>query len=297
MMKTKKRFKKLLTVTVLTMFLLGMGATSALAHEVFFKLDADGEVGQEHKIDLLWGHFPDDIDPESAYFNAIPGGDLYVVTPTGERVDLELEQLSDRYQATFTPEVGGDHLVIFNHYRGVLDWTHGEPQGMQSIETAAKAFIDVHGDEDIEAWDQVAGLNLEIKALVDVGHLHTDEEMLGQLLYKGEPLANVEVQAVSVEEEVLELITDSDGKFSFIPQTEGPWMMKVAYFDDQITEVDGEDVIGARYTLTAFIDPHGHDDEGQDVAASGGDNFNYLYILAVALFAGAGFLFIKSNKK
>ncbi|MBS4025880.1 MAG: DUF4198 domain-containing protein [Clostridia bacterium] len=285
----KKSFRTIILAIVFSFLV----STWALAHELWFQLDPDGEAGQEHMIELIWGHFPDNIDPESAYFNSIGKGELWVLTPKGERIDLELTKRADRYQAKFTPKIGGDYQVIFYHNRGVLDWAHSEPEGIQSIETAAKAYIDVHDEEETEIWDQLVGLPFEIKAITDVGHLHAREEMESQLLYNGKPLAGVAISVLSPGEAVLELTTDANGIFKFTPDVEGPWLIKAAYFDNSVTQVAGQDVIGARNSLTMLVQPHAHEDDDTAAKASG---TTYIYLLAVVLFAGAGFMFVKSKK-
>lgn len=274
-------------------------SSSAVAHELWFDLDAEGEVGKEQVIKLKWGDFGQFLDPRSRYFDAIAEGELWVLTPDGQRIDLELQELPDRYEARFTPQIGGDHQVIFYHDRGVLDWQHGGPQGMQSAANMTKAFIDVEADDEIEAWDQVADLDFEIKALTDIGHLHTGAEVKGQLLYLGEPLADNNLLIYypgGQYEEPLRLNTDQDGKFSFKVDVSGPWLIKTGYFDDSIEEIAGEAVIGARFTYTMVINPH---DEGESTTPVpvGGNSFEYLYLIAGALFAGAGYLFGKTNNK
>ncbi|MGF7186503.1 putative GH25 family protein [Desulfitispora alkaliphila] len=302
-----KKIKMLALTLVCTMLF----ATSAWAHELWLETDGQGEVGEEHTVDVFWGHFPKNIDPDSAYFDAIAEGQIWLLTPRGEKVDLEMEKLDDRYRVVFTPDMGGDYQVIFYHDRGVLDFRHGEPQGIQNVATTAKAYVNVYGDEDVEAWDQLSGLPFEVRVLTDVGHLHAGEEVEAQLMYSGEPLSQVDIIIISPEEQVTEATTDQEGKFSFTCTMDGPWLIKAGYFDHSIDKVDGEEVLGARFTTTALINSNSYESqaivadeqvEASDTAEVVGDaksdegSSTYLYIIAAVLLVGAGVMFVKSKK-
>lgn len=290
-----KRIKLIACILILMLLL----TTGAFAHEIWIDLDPEGEVGHEHVINVSWGDFGEFLDPRSSYFDSIAEGELWVLAPDGQRINLELEELPDRYVSRFTPRIGGDHQVIFYHNRGVIDSQYGEPKGLQNIEVIAKALIDVEDVEEIEAWDQVAGLPLEIKALTDVGHLHTGGEVRGQLLYFGKPLAGISLHIYAPGgqyEAPLKLTTDQNGQFSFTADEEGAWLIMTSYFDHSVTDVDGQEVIGARYNFTMVVTPH---DDGEYAApeASAGNTgmIHTLYLLATLFFAGAGYMFGRSK--
>ncbi len=259
--------KKFFTLAV-AVFLLGATVLPAAAHELYFSTPDAGQKGKTVEVQLYWGHFPNMPDPESTYFEQVAEGQALLLTPEGEQQELALQAHEEYYKTSFVPRTGGDFQVIFSHDRGVLDWQWSDPQGWQRVYNFAKIYVPVEGEPDIHAYDQAAGLDLEVVALSDVGHLHAGEEFRGELQYLGEPLAGAAVYVVGPagEEEhgsTLELQSNPEGQFSFIPDTEGLWMIKAEYFSAELTEeIDGQVHGGSRYSLTTCIPVHAYGDEG-----------------------------------
>lgn len=289
--------KKILVICVIT--LLTIFAGNAVAHEIYIGIDEDIEVNKQTELRLYWGHFPIP-DPESSYFSSVPDGEFFVVEPDGGRITLSLEAAKDHYRAVFTPSQAGDHWVVFSHDRGILDWTHSEPQGKQSIATYAKALLDVHGDDETVAFSRLMGHDLEILPLVDGGHLHAGERYMAQLLYHGLPLDGVQGIYYGPHDQTGEFITGPGGTFTFIPDVEGDWLVKISYFDDTKSGVGEEELLGARYTTTLLLTPHTHDDDdyvqNPTTTGSGASTYGYVALIVIMLL-GAGFFFIKSNKQ
>jgi uncharacterized GH25 family protein len=83
----------------------------------------------------------------------------------------------------------------------------------------------VHGDDETVAFSRLMGHDLEILPLVDGG----------QGIYYGP------------DDQSGEFVTGPGGTFSFTPDTEGNWLVKVGYFDDTKTGDGGEELFGACY--------------------------------------------------
>lgn len=314
----RSRAGKLAVLTVTLVFILAL-AFPAAAHELYFFNPEEGKQGEAVAVKLYWGHFPNDPDSQSSYFEKVPGGRLYLLAPDGQETDLKIEVRDDHFTSSFTPQTGGDHQVVFVHDRGVLDWKHSEPQGMQRVITAAKGFVPVDGEPDIHAYDRPAGLDLEIIPLTDIGHFHTGTEFRGEVRYLGAPLPGAKVYAVGPEakdshdpSQTVELTSDGSGVISFAPNTEGTWMLKLAYFDgNRPGELDGQNFAGVRYSLTTFFPVHGHEGHGhapdtaaqvppgQSAAAAGGGFSGTALMMgaAVLLAAGAAAFLLLGRKK
>lgn len=279
-------------------------ASAAAAHEVYFVTPEEGMAGEPVEIQLIWGHFPDIPDPESTYFNAIPEGKLYVLTPEGEEIPLTLTAASDHYTASFTPATGGDFQVIFAHDRGILDWQHSDPQGVQAVNSLAKVFIPVDGEPDIHAYDHPANLDLEVVPRTDIGHFHEGDGFTGVLLYLGQPLAGVPVTVGSVAGDAgsyLELTTDEKGEFSFTADKAGTWMAKVDHFDaSRAGEEDGVAYDGARYSLVTYFVAHDHGNDththGAQTSGGLGGTSTWLLIASALLLIGALVFFMRGKK-
>lgn len=301
-----KRMNKLLVAIMCLMLTVTM-ASAASAHEVYFVTPEEGVAGEPVQVKLYWGHFPNDPDPASSYFEQIPGGKLYVLTPQGKEIVLTPTRAEDHYAASFTPATGGDFQVIFAHNRGLRDFQHGEPKGMQIVHALAKAFIPVDGKPDIHAYDRPANLDLEVIPLSDIGHFHVGDEFKGVLLYLGQPLAGAKVSVGSPsadyshdsKEEHLELTTDAKGEFSFTADEAGAWMVKVGYFDsNKAGKLNGVEYLGERYTLTTFFGAHDHSNGSHthDKAGQGTNTTTILLVVGGLLVLGALFMFMRGKK-
>ncbi|ACA60141.1 DUF4198 domain-containing protein [Candidatus Desulforudis audaxviator] len=304
-----------LTVLALTLVFILAFASPAAAHELYFLNPEEGRQGETVAVKLYWGHFPNEPDPKSNYFAQVPGGRLYVLAPDGREIDLKIEVRDDHFVSAFTPETGGDHQVVFVHDRGVLDWKHSEPQGIQRVITAAKGFIPVDGEPDIHAYDRPAGLDLELIPLTDIGHFHAGSEFRGEVRYLGAPLAGAKVYAVGPAKatdshdapKTIELTSGADGVISFVPDAEGTWMLKLAHYDgDRPGELDGRSYEGVRYSLTTFFPVHGHGGHAhtadatqpQEAAATGGiSGTAWMLGAAAVLAAGAAAFLLLGRKK
>lgn len=288
--------KRMLFIVLITALLL-LSTGSALAHELFFKANENIEVGQKTTIRIYWGHFPDNLD-STGYFDALLNGRFYLVAPDGTETDLTLVAEEDHYTATFTPRQAGDHWAVFSHNRGVLDWTHSEPQGKQLVTVHAKILLDVHGDDETVAFSRLMGHDLEILPLVDGGHIHAGETYRAQLLYFGRPLVNANVSFFGPDDVMGETVTGEGGTFSFPLTVEGDWLIKISYVDSSRTGQEGGlAYAGARYTTTLLISPQAHDEGDAQLATTPDPATNYGYItMVIAMMLGAGFFYLKSKK-
>jgi uncharacterized GH25 family protein len=284
---------------MILLLLLAMTGT-LFAHEIYIEIDDEIEVGVPTEIRIVWGHFPDVPDPSSSYFAELPQGQLVIIEPDGTERLLTLTARDDYYVAVFTPGRAGDHWAVFRHHRGVLDWTHSEPQGSQLIEVSAKALLDVHGDDELVAFSRLAGHDLEILPLVDGGHIHAGEDYMAQLLYMGKPLSGATVLYYGPDAVTGEVMTGPGGTFTFPLTAEGDWLIKISFFDEaRAGDADGITVMGARYSTTLLVTPHAHEDNDYTTAppASAANGYTGYIALIILLLAGAGYLFMKSGKK
>ena len=289
--------KRMLFIVLITTLLL-LSTGSAFAHELFLKADAGIEVGQETTIRIYWGHFPDNLD-STGYFDGLLNGRFYLVAPDGTETDLTLVAEEDHYTATFTPRQAGDHWAVFSHNRGVLDWTHSDPQGNQLVTVHAKILLDVHGDDETVAFSRLMGHDLEVLPLVDGGHIHAGEMYLAQLLYFGRPLAGVNVLFYGPNDITGETVTGEGGTFSFPLTVEGDWLIKISYVDSSRTGQEGGlAYAGARYTTTLLISPHAHDEDEVQPLPISDPATNYGYIaMIIAMMLGAVFFYLKSKEQ
>jgi uncharacterized GH25 family protein len=290
--------KRLLCVITIALALLLAFPGILFAHAVFFEIDNPIIAGRETEIRIIWGHFPDTPDAGSAYFTELPEGTLIVIGPDGTERPLTMLARDDYYFARFNPTEAGDHWLVFTHNRGILDWTHSEPQGNQRILTTAKALLDVHGDNETVAFSRLAGHDLEILPLVDAGHLHAGELFRAQLLYFGRPLEGVPVFYYGPDGSAGETITGPGGTMS-VPLTQnGNWLITITYFDrDSAGDFAGVKFIGTRYSTTMLLMPHGHGEtEPLPPPAAAGNNYLPYIVLIVLLLAGSAFFYGKSTK-
>ena len=143
---------------------------------------------------------------------------LFVLAPSGARVDLKAVAEKIAVTADFTPREAGGHRIVFTQDRGSMSRTPAgvKAGGRDRNPNAAEAFALVRtGVSYVGVGGPVApaGLDLEITARLESGVWHL------QLLRSGKPLAGETVRVLLKEHEDAATVgkTGTDGKLTYKP--------------------------------------------------------------------------------
>ena len=162
-----------------------IGAAPATAHELWVEADAAGPIGRPQSVRVGWGHSG---ESEAAERLAQQRSKLSarVVGPGGAVEPLELALGSDSFDARFTPETPGRHLVGAEMQTGIVDREfHGIPAGTRIV---------MYGATSIRIADASAGRNnalgfdLEIVPVTDPAGLQPGDVVTVKVLLRGKPI-------------------------------------------------------------------------------------------------------------
>lgn len=267
---------------VFTIFILLLLIPSKVfAHELFIQVK-EGEASSELQVDVLWGHLRDFLD-QANYEDY----ELYVRYPNGETELLELEKIGVQARAFVDADEEGEYVFWAN--RMPSTYTPGDGETRLSVQMA-KATHQVGGAN--LTTDEPIGLLLEIVTEESLADFKTGK-VKGSVLFEGEAIPDVTLNAYGPKGEHLEGVSAEDGTFEFNFQSNGEWLMKASVETEEAGSLEGEEyeLIGRTSTLLV------------DTSASADDNLtsiNSLTMVAVfviGLLLGTAITFVCVKKK
>src|SRR5690606_21269426 len=113
--------KKLIT---LALFLIT--ANSVFAHYLWIETNPKGELNKEQEIRVYYGEYTygvvEKVNGEA--FPKVKDFTLWVIDPSGHKIELQTEASESYYTAKFTPSVNGTYTVLLNNDKiDVIDYT------------------------------------------------------------------------------------------------------------------------------------------------------------------------------
>lgn len=230
---------KKLSSIIATIFCLTLMSVSAQAHMLWFNLsNYQPGAGETVWVEIGWGHkYPRDQVIGEGWLERV-----YAINPEGKKVTLE------RIFPSFyrlVPREKGAYLIVCELKSGFLSITTsghklGNKKQFKNVVSCfkyimnAKALIEVGGKSD--GFSRMAGEPLEIIPLKNPANLKPGDTMPLKIVFKGKPLAQVNLQAIyagyKTDEKhhwAVEKKSDSDGVVRIKLNPKGQWMFKVNY--------------------------------------------------------------------
>ena len=210
----------------------------AHAHSLWLNIDDDQpKVEQAVRVEIGWGHkFPKDEVIKEGFLDQV-----YAVDSKGLKTSLK--QISAT-EFEFVPQAPGAYTILANGRPGFLSKTTNgfklqSKTGLEDVvscfryDIRAKAIV--YAGDVVKAPDQAFGDILEIIPLGDPKELGKGETLPVKVLYKGKPLASVEVKATyagfSDEPHIFALTTktDAEGLARIKILKKGDWFVNVVH--------------------------------------------------------------------
>lgn len=273
-----KKYVIIFTFALICLFSL---STTALAHELFIQIDED-QNSQELRVDIIWGHIRDVIDPANH-----ENYTLFVRYPSGETTQLELQK-AGVFARSYVP-LDGAGEYIFWAMRNPSIYSPSEGVNLLSIQMA-KTVYQV-GDGATSNNPQV-NLDLEIIPQIDLSD-YSSGTFQGLVYREGSPVpAGTVVNAYGPNKEILEGVTDDQGSFSFELDSQGIWLIKANLRLDESGSLGDADYSGISMTTTLAIDTT------TDKAPNGPGILMVIILLLTGVLLGASgtFLILGSRK-
>lgn len=228
------------TVLATGLFLGGAGAGSgALAHEAKLYLDQTGTVGQPTEIRFAWGHFPDQVDTNSAFFKGVGEGELVALGPDGVVYPLDFRLNNENfYVARFTPPAEGTYWIIHSKTRGVEDRTRrNPPEGMRLRFYGTKAPLVVGNAPRVRI--ERTFLPAEFVS-DDPLPRRVGDSLTFRVDYRGGAVAHQLVDATGPSLTWQNLEADASGQIRLTFNEPGTWLVKAHTFDRERSGQFGE---------------------------------------------------------
>lgn len=170
-------------------------ASPARAHQLWIETDPAGEVGEERKIHVCWGHsgYRETGARLAGQHSKLTAS---VMGPKG-RAALDLAKADDCFVAKFNPGVPGRYVIGADLQVGIIDKEfHGIPAKTRIV-MVGKSFTRVSGAQD-EAMARL-GFDLEIVPVALTSERKPGDLVTVKVLHKGKPIGgrNVVVSATT----------------------------------------------------------------------------------------------------
>ncbi|UMZ72689.1 DUF4198 domain-containing protein [Natranaerofaba carboxydovora] len=227
---------------VVTLFSLISGG-SVFAHEVWLEVDGDLEEGSELQIDVMWGHFGDEVE-ELNYEDY----SLYVMTPDKEVQEIEVEEEGLHGRGYFTPSTEGEHIIYTKRKPSV--YSPGEGQMINNMHMG-KTILPIGVGEKI--YSENVDLPLDIIPEMSSKDL-SEGNFEGKVLLEGDTVEGANVSAYGPDDEAMMEESDSEGGFSFNLGDEGRWLIKANVSMEDSGTLDGEEYNEVSKTVTMLVD-------------------------------------------
>lgn len=194
------------------MFLLATANT--FAHFMWIETLPTGKLNQKQEVKVFFGEYSYGVTEKVAEeaFGKMKQFNVWVISPAGEKIKLDMEPKDIYYSGWFEPKANGTYTVVMNNNNiDVIDYTQYN-FGIFKTHYHATAKVEVGN----KASD-TAALNPEGLSIVDITKkVHADKaEAAFKILYKGQPLKETEVSVFITDQWAKKVYTDENGVIKF----------------------------------------------------------------------------------
>ena len=218
--------KKLIT---LALFLIT--ANSVFAHYLWIETNPNGQVNKEQEIRVYYGEYTYGVTEKvnGEAFPKVKDFTLWIIDPSGKKIELQTEASELFYTAKFTPSVNGTYTVLLNNDKiDVIDYTKYDFGVFKTH---------YHSVAKIQVGDSVKETIASNENGITIKNIPGSEnEIKLQVLYKNKPLPNNELKIFVADLWSKTLETDENGMVTF----KLPWKTKYIVETTVKEEVPGK---------------------------------------------------------
>jgi uncharacterized GH25 family protein len=156
--------------------------------------------------------------PQALQLSAVVAGEGIAVAWIASRertLDLTAQEVEE-----YLEEIGAGGTI------GRQWVASGRPAWRETYIKLAKTFVRVGDPTGDTTWGQPVGLLLELVPERDPTQVQAGDRFGVQLLWRGEPLADLAVIAAAARGRPIEVTTDANGRAMFTMDRPGPWLIK-----------------------------------------------------------------------
>ncbi|WP_036379552.1 DUF4198 domain-containing protein [Muricauda sp. MAR_2010_75] len=222
--------------TFLPLLLFFFGMISANAHYLWLETKGSGESGEKHEVRVHYGEYTYGVieKVEGEAFPLVAKFKLWVIAPDGSKAELSTIAKEDHYAAYFTPNQNGVYTIALNNNEiDVIDYTQYD-FGIFKTHYHSTAKVQV-GNSDADT-KTINPEGIVVKQLANDG-----DEVKLQVLYKGKPLAQNELQVYVADLWSKILHTDDNGEVSFALPWDTKYIVETTTKEEVPGTYNGED--------------------------------------------------------
>lgn len=215
-------------------------ALQSSAHYMWLETASTGKLNRAHAVKVLFGEYTYGVieKPGEEHFKAVEQFKVWVITPSGKKIEVETAPTAGAYEGKFLPTEKGTYTVILNNNEiGVIDYTQYD-FGIFKTHYHATGRV-VVGDEISSS----KAANPDGLAILDVSEKFPARgtEVSLKVLYKGEPIKDAEVVIYVADLWSKKLDTDEAGLIKFNLPWETKYMLEVTTKEEVPGTYKGED--------------------------------------------------------
>jgi len=231
------------------------------AHNMWIELNVHGEINQPQKVVVHYGEYSYGYyESTNEGFKEVQDFSLWLITPDGNKKNLNLQRKQKSYQAEFIPNKKGRYSVILRSVQAeVVDWREYDLGIVKPNFYATATTIVGNSTSPVGNNNAVEQQLEEINPLViyPVGYgkgnsypINNEGQISLKISYEGEPLAEHEVVIGISGQWTKSVYTDVNGVASFKLPWNRQYVMETVYTEEQPGSFNGKPYEVVRHTAS-----------------------------------------------
>lgn len=254
-----------------SLILAGIFGSSAFAHFVWIESSPLVQTGKEETVRFYFGEFNEFLREEAGgRLDDLEGLDVWMDGSDGKKQAVKLEKKTNFFQALVKPEKPGRCNIVANDLKTeVKDGTKSDSIGImyKPMFYARTQFLSFEAGRVPEKEAEITDI-LDLDIIPITSHLDpvngtispdVGDEVVFQVLFKGQPLEKANPFAYSPIGWVKGLRTNSKGITHFTPLWAGTYVIDCVYLEKVSGQFNGKKYEGIRHRATLTINVRTHD--------------------------------------
>ncbi|PAU94450.1 ferredoxin [Aliifodinibius salipaludis] len=241
--------KKIVLSTLFTLFI----TSHLFAHNLWIETTSTGSIGESQEVHVYYGEYTSGYyEKVDENFKDVADFELWVVTPDGNRIQLDTTPGQQKYTAEFTPEQSGAYTVFLKSDQAdVVDWREYD-LGILKPNFYASTITVVGKNTSKTTSDLTEANPLVIHDSSAQPKQAGDSTQL-TVFYEGEPLAEQEIVVGIADQWTKTVSTNEDGNVEFALPWKGQYVIETVYTEDTSGTFNKTDYEATRHTSTYTI--------------------------------------------
>ena len=235
-------------------------ALALMSHAVWMESSYKGVAGDEVIFNIYFGEYEKDLREEGDKINGMADFRAMYIHENNKPVSVTLIKTNNSYQGKFAAKEAGFYQILaINDEREVQDLTKHGLTILRPVEFQRSSFtafsekktekVDVH---PYFFFDIIPDYTLnhkgEVCSIFEKGKVVT-----GKVYLDKKPISEVEIKVYTPNKNILTLVADNTGGFSFKADKEGTYLITSTINNDKAGSFKGKDYKLTRYHISTTV--------------------------------------------